>query len=444
MQSQSLPQRRRSRSIFEDEEDESDSNSRQSTPFSGSGSAKRHRMHDPDNENSGAESLEPQSLTNGRNDGEENGFQPGAIVRVKLANFVTYESAEFHPGPNLNMVIGPNGTGKSSLVCAICLGLGWPPSVLGRATKIGEFVKHGMNDATIEVELQKRKGDRENPVVRLRIIRDGDLREWWLNGKKTNLKHIQRLTEAFSIQIDNLCQFLPQDKVSEFAALSPVELLQQTQRAAAPPQMLEWHEELKRLRKDQKALEEQVETDKETLGNLENRQEGLRAEVARLEERQQIEEKVALLQKCIPFVEYRVARLRHMDNKEKKIAAQRRLQHLEAQVEPTMRSVNQKKEYHQKIMRVVEDRKASVRTLEHKADNVVKKVEELDDNIKDIENTRNTEIEGDKKRKNTLLQIQRKIANLRASLQNAPPEFDAAGWNDRIVSFNISTGYSFC
>jgi len=57
------------------------------------------------------------------------GHQPGAIVRVKLINFVTYASAEFFPGSNLNMVIGPNGTGKSTLVCAICLGLGWPPSV---------------------------------------------------------------------------------------------------------------------------------------------------------------------------------------------------------------------------------------------------------------------------------------------------------------------------
>lgn len=57
------------------------------------------------------------------------GHQPGAIVRVKLSNFVTYTSAEFFPGPNLNMVIGPNGTGKSTLVCAICLGLGWPPAV---------------------------------------------------------------------------------------------------------------------------------------------------------------------------------------------------------------------------------------------------------------------------------------------------------------------------
>jgi recombinational DNA repair ATPase RecF len=54
---------------------------------------------------------------------------PGSIVRVALRNFVTYSSVEFSPGPYLNMIIGPNGTGKSTLVCAIVLGLGFAPSV---------------------------------------------------------------------------------------------------------------------------------------------------------------------------------------------------------------------------------------------------------------------------------------------------------------------------
>ena len=56
-------------------------------------------------------------------------FIPGSIVRVQLRNFVTYDYVEFTPGPYLNMILGPNGTGKSSIACAICLGLNFPPSV---------------------------------------------------------------------------------------------------------------------------------------------------------------------------------------------------------------------------------------------------------------------------------------------------------------------------
>lgn len=65
---------------------------------------------------------------------DADGYKPGSIVRIKVNDFVTYTSAEFFPGPKLNMVIGPNGTGKSTLVCAICLGLGWGPQVRTKNT----------------------------------------------------------------------------------------------------------------------------------------------------------------------------------------------------------------------------------------------------------------------------------------------------------------------
>ncbi|KAE8331811.1 hypothetical protein BDV39DRAFT_150746 [Aspergillus sergii] len=75
-----------------------------------------------------AKARTPQPMQNG--DGAvQDAYKPGAIVRIKVTDFVTYTSAEFFPGPKLNMVIGPNGTGKSTLVCAICLGLGWGPAV---------------------------------------------------------------------------------------------------------------------------------------------------------------------------------------------------------------------------------------------------------------------------------------------------------------------------
>lgn len=38
-----------------------------------------------------------------------------------MKNFLTYDECEFYTGPKLNIVIGPNGTGKSALTHAICL-----------------------------------------------------------------------------------------------------------------------------------------------------------------------------------------------------------------------------------------------------------------------------------------------------------------------------------
>jgi structural maintenance of chromosomes protein 5 len=152
---------RRSRTVESDDEEEEES--RSGTPASvGRNDTKRSRRSREVDEDTPA-STPPRRLGNGlssvarSNKGKQvvtNGttspkskHQPGAIVRVKLTNFVTYTSAEFFPGPNLNMVIGPNGTGKSTLVCAICLGLGWGPQVW-ETTLSPSFNVSSTNDTT--------------------------------------------------------------------------------------------------------------------------------------------------------------------------------------------------------------------------------------------------------------------------------------------------------
>ena len=62
-----------------------------------------------------------------------------------------------------------------------------------------------------------------------------------------------------NIQIDNLCQFLPQDKVSEFAKMTPIELLAATQKAAAEPTVQEEHSQLIALSKEVRTVTTDVE-----------------------------------------------------------------------------------------------------------------------------------------------------------------------------------------
>jgi hypothetical protein len=69
-------------------------------------------------------------------------YQPGSIVKVSLRNFMTYQQVELVPGPDLNVLIGPNGTGKSSFVCAICLGLNGPSNLLGNEISISFLVSY--------------------------------------------------------------------------------------------------------------------------------------------------------------------------------------------------------------------------------------------------------------------------------------------------------------
>ena len=53
--------------------------------------------------------------------------------------YSTFDDIELCPGPGLNVIVGPNGTGKSSIVCGICLGLAGHPRLLGRAKEVGLF-----------------------------------------------------------------------------------------------------------------------------------------------------------------------------------------------------------------------------------------------------------------------------------------------------------------
>lgn len=145
MPSHSAVPTRRSRDADEDSDESESTNP--STPSSNKrprlSTAQRGTSDDEDDQSNGdhdassssekssspenpSQAIAPRASVDGVGPG---GYKPGAIVRIKVTNFVTYTTAEFFPGPKLNMVIGPNGTGKSTLVCAICLGLGWGPQV---------------------------------------------------------------------------------------------------------------------------------------------------------------------------------------------------------------------------------------------------------------------------------------------------------------------------
>lgn len=364
--------------------------------------------------------------------------QPGSIVRVKLTNFVTYTNAEFHPGPNLNMVIGPNGTGKSTLVCAICLGLGWPPIHLGRAKDINEFVKHGAKKASIEIELKADpKRQAHNPVITTIIPKDGgksaeSKTQFLIDGKKSTKKAVTDLARSFSIQVDNLCQFLPQDRVVEFAALSSVALLVETQRAAAPEQMTIWHEQLKAMRKQEKEKQAEQQGGMEQLKNLEDRQKSQEVDVERMRKRTDLQRKLENLQKMRPFCEYLQAKNTHTEAKERRNAAKKEFRTLERRIEPRLAALHTKQQYQSQLDGHIVHRKKLLDRVEKDAENKLKKISDTQSKVDGCDKEIQAEKDGGKQAKAEVIKYQQEIKRIEVLMKDPPPEFNAAAINAEI------------
>uniref|UniRef100_A0A665U869 Structural maintenance of chromosomes protein 5 n=1 Tax=Echeneis naucrates TaxID=173247 RepID=A0A665U869_ECHNA len=195
--------------------------------------------------------------------GVQGRFVEGSILRITMKNFLTYDYSVVCPGPNLNMIVGANGTGKSSIVCAICLGLAGKTAILGRGDKVGLYVKRGFPKGSIEIELCKNGG---KVVINREIHVENNQSLWMLNGRHCNQKAVEEEVKALHIQVSNLCQFLPQRclliylffillKIKWFAKMSKIELLEATEKSVGPPEMYEYHCELKNFRNKERELE---------------------------------------------------------------------------------------------------------------------------------------------------------------------------------------------
>ena len=215
-------------------------------------------------------------------------------------------------------------------MCAIGLVLAGKPAILGRAKKVGAFVKSGQKKGSVEIELYRR---RKNLVIK-RELYENNTSVWYMSGRKTTEQLVVDEIRGLNVQVNNLCQFLAQDRVKEFAKMSAVQLLEETERAVGGERMLELHQTLKSSQEEQKVLTRNTSTMTEELENLKKENDSLEREVKRYQQRQQLVEQAL-------GVKQKLAWTRAANKKDEKDEAQkdvveqkRRLDELRERVNP--------------------------------------------------------------------------------------------------------------
>ncbi|RYQ95242.1 hypothetical protein Ahy_B08g090309 isoform A [Arachis hypogaea] len=241
-------------------------------------------------------------------------YMPGNILEIELSKFMTFDHVKCKPGPRLNLVVGPNGSGKSSLVCAIALGLCGEPPLLGRATSVGAYVKRGEESGSIKITL--RGNNKDECIAITRKINTNNKSEWLLNGNIVPKSNVAETVKRFNIQVSNLTQFLPQDRVCEFAKLTPVQLLEETEKAVGDPQLPEQHRALVHKSYALKNIEVSKEGHLGTLNLLKKQNAELEKDVERVRLRDEILAKAETMKKKLHWLEYDMKKAQYWEAKQ--------------------------------------------------------------------------------------------------------------------------------
>ncbi|XP_072260268.1 structural maintenance of chromosomes protein 5 isoform X2 [Pyxicephalus adspersus] len=306
----------------------------------------------------------------------------GAIVRIKMQNFLTYDLCEVFPGPHLNMIVGANGTGKSSIVCAICLGLAGKTAFIGRADKVGFYVKRGCQKGMVELELYKTSG---NLIITREIQVSNNNSTWSINGRSATLKMVEEQVALLNIQVGNLCQFLPQDKVGEFAKLSKTELLEATEKSIGPPEMHKFHCELKNCREREKELENSCKGHEEVLEKLKQGNERYKQDVERYYEKKRHLDKIQMLERKRPWVEYENCRQTYEEVRQKRDKLKEELKRRQESQAPLNQQIQQYDKQHKKIDSRTKEKMTEIRETSQKCKQCQEAIEKKEKQIEDFQ-----------------------------------------------------------
>ncbi|XP_077502155.1 structural maintenance of chromosomes protein 5-like, partial [Amblyomma americanum] len=294
-------------------------------------------------------------------------YANGAVVRIQLEDFMSggqnrlltawcrrfdvcqgscnwekkgraYRQMEVRPGPNLNVVVGVNGTGKSSLVCALCLGLCGTPFQLARAASPADYIRTGANRARIEIELCNH--ERGNYVIERTILPNKSV--WKVNtvlvaqkkfGRKSSAilacgsasqcfsaekmtKQVEELVASLNIQVGNLCQFLPQDRVAAFVCMSQQELLESTENAVGSVDLVHMHQRLIELQQICGSQEESLRAQQLQLSQERQKLEQLSPDMHSLESYKEVELRIDRLRQKLAWLVYEEARCALLEKKQ--------------------------------------------------------------------------------------------------------------------------------
>ncbi|KAG5329555.1 SMC5 protein, partial [Acromyrmex charruanus] len=219
-----------------------------------------------------------------------------------------------------------------------------------------------------------------------------------INGNHANSKNIQEFTSKLNIQVNNLCQFLPQDKVQDFSKMDAQALLENTERSVGDPKLLEYHLKLKDQRVNFKKLEGDITNTKRLLETKTQRRDGLQQTVATIKEKKLIKKKIVTLKQKKAWMLYDQMRRKLVESKKARDKAAKEMQLIDKELQPLNKKIENIKIEMTTLKNSLKDHNNKVNAKNAKLRNIMNEIFNSENSIKDAENICSRNIQAEQTR----------------------------------------------
>ncbi|KAJ3918572.1 P-loop containing nucleoside triphosphate hydrolase protein [Lentinula edodes] len=156
----------------------------------------------------------------------------GIIESIEMHQFMCHRFLSFQFGPQINFIIGHNGSGKSAVLSAITIALGGKSNSTGRGSGLKSFIREGQSAAEVTIALKNQGEEAYKPheygksiLITRRFTKEGSS-TWKIRGSKSNhtvsskREELSAICDHMNIQVDNPMNVLTQDAARQFLSAS--------------------------------------------------------------------------------------------------------------------------------------------------------------------------------------------------------------------------------
>ncbi|XP_076300336.1 structural maintenance of chromosomes 6 [Lasioglossum baleicum] len=328
-------------------------------------------------------SIDDETFQSKRSRGKENSSvhlqdsKVGKVSKILVRNFMCHDALEIILNPNVNFIVGRNGSGKSAILTALTVGLGARANVTSRGASVKGFIKQGKQSATIEVTLLNQGPMAYKPhiygesIIILRTISSSSsykIKNWRGEVISTKRNELDNILQAMNIQIDNPISILnqdisrtflvsskPEEKYELFMKATMLDVIGGNYREAQViceneyTKLQQYNEILSEARNEIERLKENIKRAEE-IDNLREEATSLEKELVwavAIAEEQKLQRVEEVLNKCKDTHQYLVDAETSADSKDEEI--NNKILHLEEEIKEAEREVTNGSEDYNKV-----------------------------------------------------------------------------------------------